>query len=99
LPGIVDQSGLDEHQIQILVSMGLGHLAFKGNATMTVRDEIAHPNLAHEESDSNDERPPDGSFKTSAFVRWFSRVDEEKIRPFLIYKYDRYFNRAVDKVH
>lgn len=89
VPGVANEGALDEHQVQLLVSMGLANSVFN-SSKLTFREEIMHPNLAAESESSAAEEEPDGSFKHSAFVRWFLRIDEEKIRPFLIYKYGQY---------
>lgn len=33
--------------------------------------------------------PQPASFSTSKFVKWFLRIDESHLKPFLIRKYDR----------
>jgi len=63
----------------------------------THHEEIYHPNEDKSMiSDAVSRRPSylltidtqPNSWVDSAFVKWFAKFDEEKIRPFLIYKYN-----------
>ena len=54
-------------------------------------EEIIHPNDENEEDTESDEEDEiaEPSWKTSRFVKWFSRYDENVLKPFFIRKYNK----------
>ena len=54
-------------------------------------EEIIHPNDEKEEDTESDEEDEiaEPSWKTSRFVKWFSRYDENVLKPFFIRKYNK----------
>jgi len=53
--------------------------------------EIEHPNEQKDDSSEEEEYDPTlpASWAKSKFVRWFSRFDENTLRPFFIRKYNK----------
>jgi len=55
----------------------------------SVYEEIIHPNEEQEDEEENeDANQINIGWVNSRFVKWFGRVDEEKLRPFFIRKYN-----------
>lgn len=55
----------------------------------SVYEEIIHPNEEQEDEEENeDANQKNIGWVNSRFVKWFGRVDEEKLRPFFIRKYN-----------
>lgn len=61
----------------------------KKRRNSSVYEEMTHPN--EEETEKLDDYDPSAPFHwpQSSFVRWFLKVDEEKLRPFFIRKYSK----------
>lgn len=60
-----------------------------GRASLSMYEEIIHPNEEQEDEEENeDANQINIGWVNSRFVKWFGRVDEEKLRPFFIRKYN-----------
>lgn len=60
-----------------------------GRASVSMYEEIIHPNEEQEDEEENeDANQKNIGWVNSRFVKWFGRVDEEKLRPFFIRKYN-----------
>jgi len=60
-----------------------------GRASVSMYEEIIHPNEEQEDEEENeDANQINIGWVNSRFVKWFGRVDEEKLRPFFIRKYN-----------
>lgn len=71
------------------------------DASVSIYNKFLHPNEQDRINKSSDNGSPDKSLETyedgneqkeeiNKCYQWFSRIDDEKIRPFLIYKYKIY---------
>ena len=69
----------------------------RAHSDISHHEEIVHPNEEKSMISDNVSRRPSyllptsakpNSWVDSAFVRWFTNIDEKVLRPFLIYKYD-----------